>query len=177
MNQTTAFYLAALRQVSWQQPEQFTYPDENAKTWLLELGSLSHLMAAHCEHFSVKLLHNQFTAAAELHADEVQLLSEEQCLLRQVVLQGDAVPWALGSTLIPLSSMQQRDWQQQGDTPLGETIFSCETVKRDALQVGWAETSRGKLLARRSRLWMQHKPMLVAELFLPDSPIYSKERV
>ncbi|MCG6354273.1 chorismate lyase, partial [Vibrio alginolyticus] len=28
-----------------------------------------------------------------------------------------------------------------------------------------------------SRLWMNDKPMLVAELFLPDSLIYSKERV
>lgn len=177
MNQTTSFYLAALRQVNWQQPEQFSYPNENAKAWLLELGSLSHLMAAHCQHFSVKLLHNQFTELERLSPDEVQLLGAEQCLLRQVVLQGDERPWALGSTLIPLSSMQQRNWQQQGDTPLGETVFSCETVKRDALQVGWAETTHGKLLARRSRLWMQHKPMLVAELFLPDSPIYSKESV
>ncbi|MDW2019385.1 MULTISPECIES: chorismate lyase, partial [unclassified Vibrio] len=25
--------------------------------------------------------------------------------------------------------------------------------------------------------WMNHKPMLVAELFLSNSPIYAKERV
>ena len=40
--------------------------------------------------------------------------------------------------------------------------------------VGWAETPDGKMLARRSRLWMNHKPMLVAELFLPTAPMYTK---
>ncbi|MCC4785334.1 chorismate lyase, partial [Vibrio lentus] len=50
-------------------------------------------------------------------------------------------------------------------------------VKRDALQVGWVIAGDERLLARRSRLWMNHKPMLVAELFLPTSPIYSKESV
>ncbi|WP_227631617.1 chorismate lyase [Klebsiella pneumoniae] len=55
--------------------------------------------------------------------------------------------------------------------------FSADNVKRDALQVGWVETELGRLLARRSRLWMNNKPMLVTELFLATSPIYSKERV
>ncbi|NMV42792.1 chorismate lyase, partial [Vibrio parahaemolyticus] len=32
-------------------------------------------------------------------------------------------------------------------------------------------------LARRSRLWMNHKPRLVAELFLSNSPVYAKETV
>ncbi|MDF5451912.1 chorismate lyase, partial [Vibrio parahaemolyticus] len=27
------------------------------------------------------------------------------------------------------------------------------------------------------RLWMNHKPMLVAELFLSNSPVYAKETV
>ncbi|MFA0675363.1 chorismate lyase, partial [Vibrio sp. 10N.222.51.A6] len=66
---------------------------------------------------------------------------------------------------------------QQGDVPLGLTVFSAENVDRDALQVGWVIAGDERLLARRSRLWMNHKPMLVAELFLPTSPIYSKESV
>ncbi|WP_337164588.1 chorismate lyase [Vibrio fluvialis] len=179
MNQTTSLYLTALRQVTWQQPENFQYPDENARTWLLEQGSLSHLMAQHCDHFSVNLLHNQLTGHGSLQADEMTLLAQEDCLLRQVLLLGDDVPWVLGSTLIPRSSLQdeRHDFTQQGEIPLGLTVFSSDNAKRDALQVGWAQTSHGPLLARRSRLWMNHKPMLVAELFLPDSPIYSKERV
>ncbi|MCG6507059.1 chorismate lyase, partial [Vibrio parahaemolyticus] len=108
MNQTTSLYLTALRQVTWQQPENFQYPDENARTWLLEQGSLSHLMAQHCDHFSVNLLHNQLTGHGSLQADEMTLLAQEDCLLRQVLLLGDEVPWVLGSTLIPRSSLQDQ---------------------------------------------------------------------
>ncbi len=179
MNQTTSIYLTALRQVTWQTPEQFDYPNDNAKFWLLEQGSLSRLLAQHCQHFRVNVLRNQLTGHHSLRADETVLLGREECLLRQVLLLGDEIPWVLGSTLIPRSSLydQQHDFTQQGEIPLGLTVFSSDNVKRDALQVGWVETPSGPLLARRSRLWMNRKPMLVAELFLPDSPIYSKERV
>ncbi|MCL4160667.1 UNVERIFIED_CONTAM: hypothetical protein GTU68_040621, partial [Idotea baltica] len=93
---------------------------------------------------------------------------------------GDDEPWVLGRTLIPrvtLEDHQHSDLSQQGNVPLGLTVFSAENVERDALQVGWVIAGDERLLARRSRLWMNHKPMLVAELFLPTSPIYSKESV
>ncbi len=100
--------------------------------------------------------------------------------MRKVILQGDGKPWIVGRTLIPKSSVQDQshNLEHQGEIPLGVTVFSADNVKRDALQVGWVETSDGMLLARRSRLWMNNKPMLVAELFLSDSPAYfSKEQV
>lgn len=179
MNQLTSLYLAALYQVVWQQPDEIEFPDPLAKQWLLEQGSLSRRMATHCEHLSVDLLSNQIMPAESLSHDETLLLTSEEYLLRQVILCGDQQPWVFGHTLIPLSSMhnQQFDLAQQGKIPLGLTVFSADNVKRDALQVGWVETDFGRLLARRSRLWMNHKPMLVTELFLATSPIYSKERV
>ena len=72
---------------------------------------------------------------------------------------------------------QEYDLARQGEIPLGLTVFSANDVKRDALQVGLVELDGKQLLARRSRLWMNHKPMLVAELFLPTAPIYAKESV
>jgi chorismate--pyruvate lyase len=100
-------------------------------------------------------------------------------LLRKVILKGDDTPWVLGRTLIPRVTLddQHSDLSQQGNIPLGLTVFSAENVKRDALQVGWVIAGDERLLARRSRLWMNHKPMLVAELFLLTAPIYSKENV
>ncbi|AOW81315.1 chorismate lyase [Vibrio mimicus] len=179
MNQLTSLYLAALNQVVWQQPDDIEFPDPLAQRWLLEQGSLSRLMATHCGQLTVDLLSNQMMPADSLSHDELQLLHPEEYLLRQVIIHGDQQPWVFGHTLIPLSSMlqQQYDLMQQGQIPLGLTVFSADNVKRDALQVGWVETELGRLLARRSRLWMNHKPMLVTELFLATSPIYSKERV
>ncbi|PAR65565.1 chorismate lyase [Vibrio cholerae] len=179
MNQLTSLYLAALNRVTWQQPDDIEFPAPLAQQWLLEQGSLSRRMATQCEHLTVDLLSNQIMPADTLSYDETQLLASEEYLLRQVIIYGDQQPWVFGHTLIPRSSMHNQpfDFTQQGKIPLGLTVFSADNVKRDALQVGWVETELGRLLARRSRLWMNNKPMLVAELFLATSPIYSKERV
>lgn len=45
----------------------------------------------------------------------------------------------------------------------------------DQLHLATISSPLGELAARSSRLWMNQKPMLVAELFLPPSPIYRKE--
>lgn len=179
MNQSTALYLSALRQVNWQHPDNFSFPTQSAKQWLLEQGSLSRLLESYCQSLSVDLLHNKIVKAEKLNEQEISLLANEECLLRKVVLKGDGQEWVLGRTLIPQSSMenQQYDLAQQGEIPLGLTVFSANDVKRDALQVGVVELDGTTLLARRSRLWMNQKPMLVAELFLPTAPIYTKESV
>ncbi|WP_194438119.1 chorismate lyase [Vibrio fluminensis] len=178
MNQMIALYLSSLRQVEWQQPEKFNFPSEIAKEWLQEQGSLSRLLETYCQQLNVDLFHNDIVAPTQLDQQELSLLAAEQCLLRKVVLKGDGEPWVLGRTLIPESSLidQPHDLTQQGEIPLGLTVFSSNSVKRDALQVAWVDTPSGLCLARRSRLWMNDKPMLVAELFLPSAPIYSKER-
>ncbi len=165
--------------VDWQSTETFDFPNEMTKEWLMEQGSLSRKLGKCCEHLSVELLHNQVVERSILQRDEEYLLSSYDCLLRKVILKGDDVQWVLGRTLIPRITLedQHSDLSQQGNVPLGLTVFSAENVERDALQVGWALVGDVRLLARRSRLWMNHKPMLVAELFLPASPIYSKENV
>ncbi|MGL4829893.1 MAG: chorismate lyase, partial [Vibrio sp.] len=139
MNQLTSLYLAALHQVTWQHPDDIEFPDPLAQKWLLEQGSLSRLMATQCEQLTVDLLSNQMMPAHSLSPDEMKLLPSEEYLLRQVVLYGDLRPWVFGHTLIPRSSMlqQQYDLTQQGQIPLGLTVFSADNVKRDALQVGW----------------------------------------
>jgi len=145
----------------------------------MEQGSLSRKLGKCCQHLSVELLHNQVVERSIVQQDEQYLLSSSDCLLRKVILNGDDEPWVLGRTLIPRVTLedQHSDLSQQGNVPLGLTVFSAENVERDALQVGWVIAGDERLLARRSRLWMNHKPMLVAELFLPTSPIYSKESV
>ena len=179
MNQLIAFYLTTLRQVDWQHPDDFYLPTPDAKKCLLEQGSLSRLLTSYCHTLSVDLLHNELISEDKLNRQEIALLTQEACLLRKVILKGDGEPWVLGRTLIPCSSMQDQPYNlaQQGDTPLGVTVFNAANVKRDALQLGSIEVNGQQLMARRSRLWMNHKPMLVSELFLPSAPIYAKETV
>ena len=176
MNQPNALYLSALRQADWQDPDKFCFPTHISKMAARERVVVP-FTGNSCQVLSVDLLHNKVVKAEKLNSQEVELLQREPCLLRKVVLRGDGCPWVLGRTLIPNSSMEDHefDFTMQGEKPLGLTIFTSDDIKRDSLQVAWVKTSDGDFLARRSRLWVNQKPMLIAELFLPNAPIYSKE--
>jgi chorismate--pyruvate lyase len=110
----------------------------------------------------------------ELSTSEQKGLNGERYLLREVLLLGDQHPWIVARTLIPDHSLNglPYDLTQQGEVPLGLTVFQADNVRRDALEFAWVETQQGRLIARRSRLWMAQKPILVAELFLPGCPVY-----
>lgn len=176
MNQLYAFYLDSLQTMEWQPLESFVFPTSLAETWLMEQGSLSHRLEQHCDDLSISQVRQKRVDADYLTVSESALISKHECLVREVVLCGDAQEWVLGRTLIPKPSLRNNDidLSSQGDIPLGITVFSAENVRRDHLQLGCVNTDNGPLLARRSRLWMNEKPMLVAELFLPDSPIYQQ---
>ena len=132
---------------------------------------------SHCGDFAVEVVCSEPIDACVVKREEVELLKDDLCWLREVVLTGDGMPWVIGRTLMTLESMDrsQYDISQQGTVPIGVTIFSHSESKRDALQVASIETPQGVLYARRSRLWMNEHPILVAELFLPASPIYQME--
>ncbi|CAM4216184.1 chorismate lyase [Vibrio neonatus] len=176
MTSPISTFQQALRDINWQSPSQFQFPDTNAKHWLLEEDSLSHRLSQSCVDFSVELFTNNKVQAQMLSAKEAEILTREVCLLREVILRGDRHDWVYGRTLIPESSLlsHSHDFEKQGELPLGVTVFGSQGAYRDALQVGEIEVDGQVLLARRSRLWMNETPMLVAELFLPESPIYLK---
>jgi chorismate--pyruvate lyase len=177
MNNSAFDYLNILRQAQWQSPDNFPYPSHYALQWLMEQGSLSHKLAEHCDHLSVKIVRSEVSPSESMSQDEVELLDHEVCWLREVVLYGDDAPWVIGRTLMSLDSIDRSryDISQQGTVPIGVTVFSSADIKRDALQVARISTSNGEFFARRSRLWMKGHPILVAELFLPKAPIYQQE--
>jgi chorismate--pyruvate lyase len=186
MTEHISRYITALQEVDWQDIERFEFPDRIAAGWITEQGSLSHRLSAAGAGISVELVNNQQISRQALTDAEKQLLADEDCLQREVVLRGKVTAgieqdWLMGRTLIPQSSIaaQPFDLTAQGDVPLGLTLFAADEVERDGLQVGWAhipgEAEQGEnLIARRSRIWVNRKPVLVAELFLPDSPVYRK---
>lgn len=177
MNDSAFDYLKILRQTQWQSPDEFPHLNRHASQWLTEQGSLSHKLAEHCQHFSVEVVRNEASPLHTMSQEEMELLDHEPCWLREVVLSGDNQPWVIGRTLMSLESMDrsQYDISQQGTVPIGVTIFSSADTSRDALQVAQIATPEGDLFARRSRLWVKGHPILVAELFLPESPIYQQE--
>lgn len=169
-------YLQALREMHWQSPEVFVFEDSLSREWLTEQGSLSLLLEKCCNNLSVELLQSDMRKPTELALSESEHLPFEDYLLRKVILKGDGQAWVLGRTLIPNSSLtgETHDLANQGEIPLGFTVFKRSDVSRDSLQIGRVSIAGHTLLARRSRLWVGGSPILVAELFLPNAPIYAQ---
>ncbi|HBV76552.1 MULTISPECIES: chorismate lyase [Vibrio] len=182
MKQDYSQHFNIFARIDWQQVQSFHFADSFDPDWLLEQGSLSRLFSKQCHQLTAHLVNQRILPAKSLTDFQCSMLFArgaviEECLLREVVLAADDIPWLLGSTLIPRSSLsdEQFDLTSQGEVPLGLTVFQADQVARDGLHLGKIDCELGNLAARSSRLWMNQKPMLVAELFLPPSPIYRKD--
>ncbi|MDX1302703.1 chorismate--pyruvate lyase family protein [Photobacterium sp.] len=177
MSKFKQLYNPLLDSACWQPPEAVALEGTEFGRWLLEPDSLSRRFERHCDTFTVSLLELQKIDKSLLSEDERALLGDTGCLMRKVLLRGDGQPWVFARTLIPLSTLtgQERDLEQLGETPLGFRVFTDRSARRDALVVANVGTEDKPLWARRSRLWINDKPLLVAELFLMQAPVYSKE--
>jgi len=176
MNQSFSRHLSKIKRINWEIPSEFSFGSSKAQCWLSEKGSLSVLLKTCCDSFTVDLLENTWVNYSQLQQDEQELLPKESLYLnRQVVLKGNEKLWVFGYSIIPQSTALNHHYDLSiiGDLPLGETVFRADNVKRDSLMVSKVLDSNGSsLYVRRSRLWMDDKPLLVTELFLSDSPIY-----
>jgi chorismate--pyruvate lyase len=176
MNLSISPYLSLIKELIWHQSAFFVIPNDNMAQWLLEDGSLTQLLKSHCEHFEVTLLSNGLVGHESLTLHEQQLLPQESFYIqRQVILSGDHQPWVLGRTIMPMSTIDALTMElaELGTIPLGEIIFTADHIERDNLMFATLRTNGQSChYARSSRLWINEKPIVVTELFLPDAPMY-----
>ncbi|WP_120513687.1 chorismate--pyruvate lyase family protein [Photobacterium salinisoli] len=176
MSKFKQIYKSALDNADWQLTENIHLNQPELQSWLQENGSLSRRFARYCHQFSVLLLAQEPITASSLQPDEQAMLGSVDCLERTVLLHGDGVPWVFGRTLIPVPTMtgEEQDIARLGESPLGYRVFTDQSARRDALQLARMTVNNDALWARRSRLWVKEKPMLVAELFLAPAPLYQE---
>ncbi|ODP99937.1 MULTISPECIES: chorismate lyase [Salinivibrio] len=174
LNQT---YLAALKQARWERPDIAALKRSQHGSWLLESHSMTARLKRHCQRFDVDVVNVYQLTPDKLTTDEVALIGHEACVVREVILKGDGHAWVCGRTLLPASTLEGQGGYLNalGAVPLGQHVFKQRASRRDAIEVAEVTMPTGGLQARRSRLWLHNRPMLVAELFLPDSPMYGKE--
>ncbi len=177
MSKFKQLYKPLLDGAKWQSPDHLGIEGTEIGHWLLEQESLSRRFQRHCDAFTVSLIEQVKIPRSALKDDERALIGDADCLMRKVILQGDGQPWVFARTLIPISTLtgQESDLEQLGEMPLGFRVFTDRSARRDALEVADVGTAHQPLWARRSRLWINEKPLLVAELFLAQAPIYTKE--
>jgi len=154
-----------------------TFPQELSASWLdwlLLEDSMTKRFEQYCTKVTVRLVREEFVRQDECQPEVDLLPLSENYWLREIILCGDDEPWLLGRTVIPESTLNGPELalQRLGNTPLGRYLFSSSSLTRDYIQIGRSEA----LWGRRSRLRLSGKPLLLTELFLPNSPLYKEER-
>jgi chorismate--pyruvate lyase len=141
--------------------------------WLMELGSMTRRFERHCGRVHVEPQRECFVTRDQLGEEAEHLPDSPRYWLREIVLLGDNQPWLLGRTVIPQETLTGPDLAlvDLGTLPLGRYLFSSNELTRDYIHMGRQES----LWARRSRLRLAGKPLLLTELFLPASPLYAAE--
>lgn len=146
-------------------------PPVTVGNWLMELGSMTGRFERHCARVHVKPQRECFVTRDELGEEAEHLPVSPRYWLREIVLLGNNRPWLLGRTVIPQETLTgpDRALVDLGTLPLGRYLFSSGKLTRDFIHIGRQDA----LWARRSRLRLAGKPLLLTELFLPASPLYA----
>ncbi|QEE12500.1 chorismate lyase [Bartonella krasnovii] len=143
---------------------------ENIRDWLMESGSMTLRLKKYCTCFQVQQQRECFITRDKLKEEAEHLPKSARYWLREVILIGDNKPWLLGRTVIPQETLHHNQaLMHLGTIPLGHYLFNSEKLTRDYIHIG----QQGTLWARRSRLRLTGEPLLLTELFLKDSPLYS----
>lgn len=169
-------YIEALQGANWFSDTEAGLLTPWQKSWLFEIGSMTQRLKQHCDEVSVDFIKQYDINAEQLSPQEADLLAYQSCLVREVLLCGDSQPWVVARTLIPHTTMtgSEQDMAILGSMPLGLRVFANQTSFRDQISIATVECELKPLPARRSRLWINDKPLLVSELFLPMSPIFGE---
>lgn len=149
--------------------------------WLQHQGSLTARLRAHCGgHLSVEIL-DQYWGCARL--DETQALDiplRSRVLIREVVLKGHGQPWVWARSILPEGSLtgSLRCLRTLNDQPLGGWLFKQHSLERGPVKIRGFQPDDPTLppslaidqplWGRRSVFRVQSKPLLVAEVFLPE---------
>ncbi len=156
------------------------------KSWLTFRGSLTEKM----EEASGRPIKVQVTAQGMGPVSEEErrclgLLQREWAWIREVELSIDSVPWLLARTIVPRHSLvgELRRIKLLGEKPLGPLLFNrlraerCDIDFTEVDQVPWMKRRFAQSLwCRRSLFYVQHRPLLLKELFLPDHPLYGQTK-
>lgn len=145
--------------------------------WLLDKGSLTaRLQEKSAGHFRVQLLRQFWHTATLSEARLLGIPPRARVLVREVILRGHDQPWVFARSIFPQSSLQGslRRMGKFGNSPLGAFLFSQVGMRRSPMEVsrfsgvGSGCDASGSAWGRRSVFYIDNKPLLVSEVFLPE---------
>jgi len=161
---------------------------EKIASWLYDHNSLTKKLESHFSRFAVEI--KQQISTKPIPQLSRLFDSEDKILVREVFLHCDEQPVVFAQTEIPFSTLteQQASLHNIGKQALGKILFQDPTMLRGQIEV--TEFKKGSIFhqlaedlnqpigyslwARRSLFYINNKPLLVSELFLPASGIYDE---
>ncbi|MBF0265270.1 MAG: chorismate lyase [Gammaproteobacteria bacterium] len=150
--------------------------------WLYETGSLTQRAINYCRknksNFNVKVLKHDYGLPEQSEMKILNLQAEQECLIREVLLNCNQTAIIYARTVIPQSTMIGKHEQLRllGNKPLGEYLFSQDDMIRGPLEISSYKnsTNQNHYWARRSLFYLQKNPLLVYEIFLQSMKTYDK---
>ena len=161
------------------------------RNWLLDTSSLTERIQSYCQQFSLTVI-GQRQMAPELEEiarlnygleAQVNVRSAKQLWqIREVILYGNGQPWVFARSILPQALCEQ-DFSELGNRPLGQIIFNDSRFVRQPFELISIPAkdnfldrihiqSRSPLWGRRSLFNFEQHRLMVAEVFLPQSPAY-----
>jgi chorismate--pyruvate lyase len=158
------------------------------QNWLLDRGSLTQrLTDISGGEFRVEIL-NQQMAFPKL--SDIKILGipyRQKALIREVILYGRNEPWVYARSVIPIKTLtgRLRRLRKLDNSPLGALLFRDITMQRGEMQIACIPArsrhlpsqlpidKNDILWGRRSAFYLDNKPLLVSEMFLPGFKPYN----
>jgi len=170
----------------WRYRKQLIHrlPPVATREWLFDKGSLTRRLRQTCRgEFRVQVVAQQWQHPMGNERRRLGMAGHRLALIRQVYLLCDEVPCVFARTIIPHSTLSgaERHLAILGSRPLGAVLFADPRMHRDEMEFTclhpderlFADATRGldlqpaEIWGRRSVFYLNNKPLLVNEIFLP----------
>ena len=151
--------------------------------FLFHKGSLTQLIQQCCSGlFSVEVIDESWLSAMADEAELLSLANNENTYIRKSLLKNDNDILVYARTIIPEQTLTGKNEKLMtlGDKPLGDVLFNDESTYRSEMRYAristdcelHTEATKGlnitsMLWGRQSLLYLEEKPLLITEIFLP----------
>lgn len=159
----------------------YTATPTGLRSWLLDRGSLTQrLMKLSRGEFKVEVLTQQMASPMLSEIRALGMPLRQKALIRQVILYGCNIPLVYARSVIPVKTLTGRlkNLRKLNNKPLGALLFRDIAMQRGDIEIGclqnngylhqeFANNYDAAVWGRRSLFYLDKKPLLVSELFIP----------
>ena len=137
------------------------------QNWILHSGSMTQKMeTAFDGNVKIEVLKSEVSHPDPVSADILQIKTESDVLVREVMILCDDTPCLLAKTTVPVSALHGdfKNLETLGSVPLGKLLFSDPDIKRSEFELSKIEGN----WARRSVFTLKTGRLLLHEVFLNE---------